>query len=233
MKVLFLSDLHDTVHPALAGNIRMMDPDLILIGGDMMTRRNPEETLCIMEACAETAQTFYAFGNHETRRIMPDRKDYQNARGFLEKVCETGVRILDDESAVIRTAGNTLEIAGANLSLDCYLRTGAKRPKIRLSEPDPATFTILLAHMPNHPDVFSEWGADLTLSGHNHGGVVRLGNRGLITPQLHILEKYCHGAFHVGNMHLIVTSGLGEKKYMPRFLNPKELVEITLVPYEC
>lgn len=90
-------------------------------------------------------------------------------------------------------------------------------------------FNVLLAHSPQYFDTYSEWGADLTLSGHFHGGIIRLPFiGGVVSPYLRLFPKYDKGIYQSdkGGGYMVLTAGLGTHTF-PRFNNPPELVLIT------
>ena len=90
-------------------------------------------------------------------------------------------------------------------------------------------FQILLAHNPDYFPAYAAWGADLVLSGHLHGGVIRLPLLGgVISPRLHLFPHYDGGKFTCGNSTMIVSRGLGMHTIPFRFNNPGELVDITI-----
>ena len=86
---------------------------------------------------------------------------------------------------------------------------------------------------PKYGKTYFEWGADLILSGHYHGGVVRLSEHyGLSSPQYLFLPPFCCGDFHKGDQHMIVSAGLGEHTIPLRIHNPRELLVIDIKPSE-
>ena len=91
-------------------------------------------------------------------------------------------------------------------------------------------FQILLAHNPVYFKQYAAWGADLTLSGHLHGGIIRLPLiGGVITPQAKLVPRYSAGKYMIGEKTVIVSRGLGFCKRRPiRILNPGEIVIINI-----
>jgi predicted MPP superfamily phosphohydrolase len=90
-------------------------------------------------------------------------------------------------------------------------------------------FNVLLAHSPEYFEAYARWGADLTLSGHFHGGIIRLPFiGGVISPYLRLFPKYDKGLYHSYNNEscMVLTAGLGTHT-VPRVNNPPELVLIT------
>ena len=100
-----------------------------------------------------------------------------------------------------------------------------------IGTPSQPGFHVLLAHNPKYGNTYFSWGADLILSGHYHGGVLRLDqNHGLTCPQYLLFPPFCCGEFKKGKQHMIVSAGLGEHTIPVRIHNPRELVLINLYP---
>lgn len=94
---------------------------------------------------------------------------------------------------------------------------------------DRERFNVLLAHSPQYFEAYSEWGADLTLSGHFHGGIIRLPLLGgVISPYLRLFPKYDKGIYRSGRGEgrMVLAAGLGTHTF-PRINNPAELVLLT------
>ena len=82
-----------------------------------------------------------------------------------------------------------------------------------------------MAHNPSYVKEYVEWGADLILCGHLHGGIVRIpGLTGLITPALEWFPKYSGDLYYEGDKVIVVSKGLGTHTINLRFLNPAEVV---------
>ena len=100
-----------------------------------------------------------------------------------------------------------------------------------IGRPDPDSFHILLAHNPDYFPRYAEWGADLVLSGHVHGGIMKLPLLGgVISPSLRLFPKYDGGLFEERNSRMILGRGLGSHTIPIRVFNPGELIEICLIP---
>ena len=92
-------------------------------------------------------------------------------------------------------------------------------------------YGILLAHNPAYFEAYASWGADLTLSGHVHGGIMRLPwLGGVLSTSLTLFPKYDGGEFCRGERRMIVSRGLGSHTVPIRIFNPAELVVVELVP---
>ena len=88
---------------------------------------------------------------------------------------------------------------------------------------------ILLAHNPYFSKVYFQWGADLTVSGHYHGGIVRLTEHVILaSPYFHPFPRYGAGDYHREGRHLYVSAGMGEHSIPFRIHNPRELLIVRM-----
>ena len=95
--------------------------------------------------------------------------------------------------------------------------------------PGKDAYHILLAHNPVYFEQYARWGADLTLSGHLHGGIIRIpGIGGLITPQARLFPRYDRGLFEKDGKYMVVSPGLGEHTVPIRIFNPPQLIGIVI-----
>ena len=91
------------------------------------------------------------------------------------------------------------------------------------------TIWILLAHSPLYFDAYAKWGADLTLSGHFHGGTIRLpGLGGVMTPQYQFFLPWCAGIFEKQGHYMAVSRGLGTHSINIRLNNRPQLLVIRI-----
>lgn len=144
--------------------------------------------------------------------------------------------MLENSSSSLEIKGEQVQITGLALPEEYY----QKGKKIQLSlktmnrlaeKASKERFHILLAHTPRYGDTYLDWGGDLILAGHYHGGMMRLPILGgVISPDFKLFPKYCRGDFHRQDRHLIVSAGLGEHTLPIRIFNPRELVLIHCVP---
>ena len=108
---------------------------------------------------------------------------------------------------------------------------GTEEIEERVGKADPARFQLLLAHHPGYFPEYAKWGANLTLAGHYHGGIVRLPLLGaVISPQMQLFPRYSHGLFSIEHRDLITSSGLGWHTIPIRVNNPPELIALHFVP---
>lgn len=240
IKIVFLSDLHNQMYGEhswkLLNAIQKESPDLILIGGDMLVG-NPkisyEPALDFIKQLPTIAPVYYGNGNHEQRmheqKEMYGRK-FWNYKEALEKV---GVTFLINETRIFEKNGEMIHLTGIEIPKRCYQKF--KQVYLAKAEMEERIgcgkegFQILLAHHPGFAKTYWEWGADLILSGHLHGGVVRLPFLGAaISPQFRLFPRYSGSYYQEGERGIIVSKGLGMHTIKIRFWNPAEVVVFTL-----
>ncbi len=175
---------------------------------------------------------YYAIGNHE-QTLKPEV--WSEAARQLKAA---GVCILDNESTAIERNGQHIWLRGLTTPLVYYkdplgeYERGIHFTKAEamayLGELDRRQFHILLAHNPLYYPAYYNWGADLVLSGHIHGGIIRIPKLGgVLSPDLSLFPRYDAGHFERHGRHLIVSRGLGNN-FLFRVMSPPELVVIRL-----
>ena len=238
--LVFLTDAHNKLlgedKEKLMGAIDACSPDLILVGGDMILGVPDaplEPALDFLRELSAKYPILYANGNHEHRVLLVREKFGDMGDRLLKGLKDCGVRHIINET-VEYTAGNVpLLIYGMDPDSVFYSRetdvdmVGALNDTF--GTPDEEKFTVLLAHTPKFCPDYLNWGADLTLCGHFHGGVFLLRHRGLIQPAAGMLSPYCCGRFRKGDANVIVSAGLGEHTIPYRIHNPREVTCIEIV----
>lgn len=236
-KIIFLSDLHN--HEYGAGNERLVDaikqqnPDMILITGDMLVgkRGGSWETAAeFVKQLPAICPVYYANGNHEQRmREHPEK--YGDAYFLYKKELEAlDVHFLINENITLSWDGNPVVITGMEVPESCYLRSGRTRLSLqemerRVGKADRRDYQILMVHQPDFMDVYKKWGGDLILSGHLHGGIMRLPVLGgIISPQIGLFPKYSGDLYQEGDRSIVVSKGLGTHTVNIRLFNPAELI---------
>lgn len=241
IRIAFLSDLHNHMYgknnEKLVRAVRRAGPDLILIGGDMLVGRPgvtfvPAQSL--IEQLTRIAPVCCANGNHEQRM-----KEYPDMYGhayetYKKALVEAGVVFLENENRRFTVRGREISIAGLELPLSLY----EKRNRYDVSKECVSDclgraredcFQILLAHNPVYFPAYRGWGADLTLSGHLHGGVFRVPFwRGFISPQARFFPAFSGEMSQQNGKYIIVSRGLGTHTVNMRLFNQAELVIIDL-----
>ena len=227
--VVQLSDLHGAVfgedNRELIGQVRELEPDYIFLTGDLLDRwrRTPHSyAVELGRALAEIAPTYFVTGNHEW--ALPD------VPGLKRKLEAAGVTVLSNECTVLERGGGTLVLAGVD---DPNGYADQKTPEalaeeIRSVFGDP--FWLLLAHRNNYFErTYSRLGADLVITGHGHGGLIRLPfTDGLVSVERTFFPSYTAGFYSANGGELFVSRGLGNSGRTFRLFNRPEVVVLTL-----
>ena len=239
---VFLSDLHNQVYGV--NNCRLIDavkkesPDLILIGGDMLVGKNGhsyEPALACVKELVKIAPVYYANGNHEERMKLKPQKYIRPVLCIISgKAAESGSTSFGKLNLTVLSDESKVRLTGLEIPLECY--THLKRREMpegaikeRIGNRDPEAFQVLLAHNPSYMKEYLAWGADLILSGHLHGGMVRIpGIGGVIGPDFVLFPKYSGEMRRVGDQTVIVSKGLGTHTIHIRLFNPAEVAVLSL-----
>ncbi len=245
IKFAFLSDLHDYCRDNGTDKIITVlekeQPAMVLLGGDMFTCMKHREwaadvgpSLDLIRELAKRWAVVYAEGNHEAR--LRDRHP-DSFEAYSRALEQEGVICLRNRSVVL----NGVAIHGITMEEDYYRRLiplfGKKKPMPqdyilkKLGMPQKDKINILMMHSPMYLEEAAAWGADLVLSGHFHGGTIRLplpGRPGLMTPQFQFFVKECSGMHTSGNgrTKMIVSRGIGTHSVDIRF---NDLPEISMI----
>ncbi len=230
LRIALISDLHQKsfadFEERVAQRIKKESPDLIFMVGDFVSRKNADDNdfknlNSFIRSLKEIAPVYFSIGNHE--RFHPQKEN------VLHHVEYAGAIVLDSEYTDITVKDNKLRIGGISYYRSWDEDSNAFLKKFCNTEDD--TYTILLCH---HPE-FYLWGIkdyhiDLTLSGHTHGGMVKLPFAGPVySPEQGWFPEYAAGFYEFQNGHLAVTTGLGSSpEYMPRVFNRPEIMIIDL-----
>lgn len=238
-RIIFLSDLHNKEYGA--GNERLLQaieelsPDLLLVGGDMLTAKpgaSFQKAVAFLLKCGEKYPVYYALGNHEYRmKIYPENYDTMY-HDYMESFAKSGFCFLDNESLFLPEYG--VRLTGLTLDREYYRRFAKRKLKEgylqeTLGKADRDSYQIMLAHNPEFFPNYAAWGPDLVLAGHVHGGVARIpGSKGIISPSMLPFPHYDGGLFEEHGSRMVISRGLGMHTIPVRLFNPGELVVIEL-----
>ncbi len=228
-RILLISDLHDSAfgknHSRLLSAIDEISPDVVALAGDMHAKSSKDsEYLEFLSALCKKYPTYSVDGNHE--KYWHTRDDYEE---YLKNYLATGVVHLEGNDVLIEKDGQYIRIYGR----------GYHEYKGGDGENKGEEFAIALLHIPDWFDQI-EKKPDLMLSGHVHGGIIRIPFiGGLLAPgygatlierldKKYFFPKYSKGVYSNGKSNLVVTVGLGNASVQPfRLLRP-EITVITL-----
>lgn len=240
-KILQISDLHSkefgTNNEKLINSIKEINPDLILVTGDMFTvsdisiDMNEEELVPyqLLSKLATHYKIVYVSGNHEEGKdIIYNGDDYRtrdrsknNAYNrYRSKLESLGVTFV--ENSYLQNYNDFINIYGV------YFDSMEKNEYYQSIDLDKTKFNIMLCHDPKYFDTFANMGFDLVLSGHVHGGIIRIPLvGGLFSPDRTFFPKYDKGIYKINNSYMNVSTGLGDS-ILKRVFNPPEINVIIL-----
>lgn len=208
-------------------------PDAVLMVGDMfdddIANRPTERTLSLMRQLSAQYPCYYVSGNHEAWTGEMD--------ALYQQTEEAGVTVLRMSSGVLTVRGQRIALCGIP---DPYEMVFSGAPDTEeqlrqaLEDVDSADFTVLLAHRPELLTKYAQFPLDLVVSGHAHGGQVRIPGvlNGLYAPNQGWFPKLAGGAYTQDGTTLIVSRGLAVRTRLPRIFNRPEVVLVRCVPAE-
>lgn len=243
-RAVVLADLHNKHYgknnERLIAAIHEQEPDFILIAGDILTAKpgkSLEPALQLLGKLSKTYPVYYGNGNHEYRLKLYPKTYGEMAKKYGQALSELGIRPLTNSHVVLDEYG--LAIYGAEIDREYYRRFHIKEMSVEylkkvMGQPSEENFTVLLAHNPDYFPQYAAWGADLVLSGHVHGGVMRIPflGKGVISPGLRLFPKYDGGIFREGSAEMLISRGLGMHTIHVRLFNPGELWVVDFEPGE-
>lgn len=208
-------------------------PDAVLLVGDLFdddTQNRPtERTLSLMRQLSAQYPCYYVSGNHEAWTGEMD--------ALYQQTEEAGVTVLRMSSGVLTVRGRRIALCGIPDPYEMVF-SGAPDTEEQLRQAmenvDSADFTVLLAHRPELLAKYAQFPLDLVVSGHAHGGQVRIPGllNGLYAPNQGWFPKLAGGAYTQDGTTLIVSRGLAVRTRLPHIFNRPEVVLVRCVPAE-
>lgn len=241
-KIVMLTDLHGKKfgkdNCRLIKKIDDINPDCIMIAGDMFTAghesvKESRVAFDFLKKLSGRYTIYYSAGNHELKCKLRTEEFDTLYDDYIQKVKQLGVHYLENEFADIE--GTKLRVYGLSLPFEYYIKGRSIRPGKEeldnlLGEKLENLTNILLAHNPEYFEDYALWGADLTLSGHYHGGLMRLPLiGGVISPRYRLFPKYDYGEYTIGDSKMVLGCGLGTHTLPIRIFNPGEIAIIEIV----
>lgn len=235
IRIVLISDLHNHIYgdsnKKLIEKIKKEHPDIIALAGDIGDDVTPiEGTKLLLDGLKGVAPMYYVAGNHEYWS-----NDIKNIKSVFKYY---GVEILENQSMELNIKDINISISGVEdpFSLvydEKYLNSKKYRYKDlmeKVKDIDENRYNILLAHRPEEIDLYREYNFDMVLSGHAHGGQVRIPFllKGLYAPDQGFFPKYAGGIYKYNDLYHIVSRGLSFNVKLPRIYNPPEIVVIDI-----
>lgn len=256
IRIIFLSDLHEKVfdgdNEKIIDDIFENNAEYIIFGGDMIinsrSKLNNEylkidNTIDFLSKVntknlKSNKKIYYAFGNHELRLKYSENEEKRKVFDRLvEHIKKCNINIIDDEYYDL---GPNTRLYAISIFKGFYNKSFIfnKKSKLltkeiineRIGSIDKNKLNIILSHSPDYADNLLDYGFDIVLSGHYHGGLIRLPIIGaLFSPDLMLFPKYSYGLYKRDNKYVYVTNGLGEHFINIRFLNVPSFLELEIL----
>lgn len=234
VRLAVVTDFHSSDNAEeVAAMVASCAPDAVLLVGDLFdddtANRPTERTLSLMRQLSAQYPCYYVSGNHEAWTGEMD--------ALYQQTEEAGVTVLRMSSGVLTVRGQRIALCGVP---DPYEMVFSGAPDTEeqlrqaLEDVDSADFTVLLAHRPELLAKYAQFPLDLVVSGHAHGGQVRIPGvlNGLYAPNQGWFPKLAGGAYTQDGTTLIVSRGLAVRTRLPRIFNRPEVVLVRCVPAE-
>ena len=230
-RIVHLSDLHG--HEYGEGNADLLarvaeqKPDLIVITGDVVDQESQLEMIpALAKGLAAVAPADYVTGNHEWSLGTGTVKEL---KGLFS---QCGVTPLSNQYEILERNGSQMVLAGVDDPNGYADQTTPEELFAQINKQAPGLFTLLLAHRNDRFGEYAEAGYDFVMSGHGHGGIVRLPFLGgLVGTDRRFFPDWTAGLYTLGDSTLFVSRGLGNNT-VPfqgfRIFNRPELAVVTL-----
>ena len=222
--IAHVSDLHNATigkeNRRLLDAIRDAEPDIIVVTGDLVDSRRTDMEVAFdfVREAGNIAPVLYVSGNHESRL------DYDTIKKGLR---EAGAVILDDGKLILEKGENSLTFLG--LADQNFSSVDEMTDVLSRMMQETSGYRILLCHRPVLFETFRYEGVDLMLSGHVHGGQVRLPFvGGLYSPDQGLFPEYDAGLYETESSKLLISRGLGDSIIPLRFGNRHTLLVVEL-----
>lgn len=230
VRLVLVTDLHSCRYgenmQELIREVEEAAPDLVLLGGDIFDdQAPPQNTEVFLQSIAARFPCYYVAGNHE---YWAGEEAFASMTAFMEGC---GIHILKGDVERVEVNGQVLCICGAD-DPDNWERLPMKTQLDNMKQKTAEDgYTILLSHRPEYFDLYVDYGYDLALCGHAHGGQWRIPLlvNGIYTPDQGFFPEWAGGLYRAGETVMIVSRGLArETTAVPRIFNRPELVVVDL-----
>ena len=216
-RVAVISDLHGNVrlYSLLLQAAEAAEADYIMLTGDLSDAEEQWTSLePFLQKLTAVAPCYYVSGNHEWADLQPEP--------FFRRLAETGVTVLRNDWVPLSRSGDTLALVGLE-DPNGYADMPTPQDVYADLRSETQDYALTLCHRPELFPELALTGYDLVLSGHNHGGLVRLPFVGGIASPGGLFPKYDKGLFTLGDSTLLVSPGLSGSGGFPRLFNRPEV----------
>lgn len=230
VRIIQLTDLHNRKfgenNEKLIKKVKSQNPDIITMTGDMINSDtdNFDKLIYLIEELNKVAPIYFSLGNHEIDNKYKDE--------IIKEVENSGAIVLEESYKDISVNNNNLRIGGVYDYIIPNMDKTKSTYKLSQEFDDTNSLKLLLYH---RPDSYVLWGGfevinpDLVISGHYHGGLIRIPFiGGLFAPEQGYFPKYDAGKYDINGNDVIISRGLGTASKVPRINNIPEVSLIIL-----
>lgn len=223
LRITQITDFHSNENinlEKLFKKIGEFNPDMIVITGDLIDYKTRDLTLAFevfKQSTSITPEVYFVSGNHETNHVY--------SKQFHSGLLENEIKLLDNSSKVVNIKGDEINLFGTSFFAE------KEDFESVFKDIKEENYNILLSHSPNKPITYLNKFTDLILSGHTHGGQIRLPFIGaIIAPGQGLFPKYDKGIIELGDTTLYIDSGLGNSIAPIRLFNRVQITNIEVKP---
>ena len=255
MRLILLSDLHQKEfgpgNERLLERVQALKPDAILIAGDVVNKTKTDWSYAVdlCKGLVEIAPVYYGMGNHENEALYGQdlNKEFLEEKAALlgdspedfgpllqdgqswNALLETGAQLLQNSSVTVDIKGNTIQLGGLSTNKSSFWPYSGQFV-YQFAGENPDVFKVLISHRPEPVmEYIPDYDIDLVVSGHNHGGIIRVpGAGGLVSEEEGLFPTYDGGWYESGGMSLLISRGLGGHGPVPRVFNKPELIGLDI-----
>lgn len=230
-KILQISDFHNTKSKILTKDlikeIKKQNPNIIVLTGDIIDSRKIDINIAInfIKEINDIAPIYFISGNHEA--------NINNYQEFQDKLKENNVIILDNKVQILEMNESKINLIGIDDPMMKHSPYESDEDivnsELKLIDYNKKNYSILLSHRPELFETYVNNDIDLVLSGHSHGGQIRIPFiGGLVAPNQGLFPKYTSGKNENNKTTMIISRGIGNSFLPFRINNRPELIIITL-----
>lgn len=232
IRIVLIADLHSHIYgenqERLLDKIEKQHPDIIALSGDIVDDIEPFlGAKLFLERVTKIAPTYYVTGNHEYWS--------KDIAAIKSNIKDLGITILENESLELKINDNEIVLFGIEdpdiIKYDARFKGESWKQMLEDLWLNTDKYKILLSHRPERVESYKKYDYDLILSGHAHGGQVRIPFiiNGLLAPDQGWFPKYAGGLYEYNDTKHIVSRGISYNKRLPRIFNPPEIVVIDII----
>ncbi|HGH7177130.1 TPA: metallophosphoesterase [Bacillus wiedmannii] len=229
-KILQISDLHNKKfgdnQETLIQKVKSINPDIIAITGDLIDSKSydAEVSMELIRGLVKEYPIYFVTGNHEKWSGKYNDLEKELKKHHVTVLRNEHVSIQKGEQKINLLGIDDPEFVTGNRDEGNVVKDEIIKAKIEIQ---PDTYNVLLSHRPEFLTEYADEQIDLVLSGHAHGGQVRLPFiGGVVAPNQGILPTYTAGLYEKQNTSMVVSRGLGNSIIPQRILNRPELVVV-------